>query len=82
MDYRFQVNLGGIINLLANNLYSGPRVFLRELLQNSVDAIHAREEIDPAFAGKGAIAFVFAAKTRLGGSLALPCAPLSLSGEA
>ena len=56
MDYRFQVNLGGIINLLANNLYSGPRVFLRELLQNSVDAIHAREEFDKRFAGTGRIA--------------------------
>ena len=55
MDYRFQVNLGGIINLLANNLYSGPKVFLRELLQNGVDAIHAREQFDPSFAGKGKI---------------------------
>ena len=55
MDYRFQVNLGGIINLLANNLYSGPRVFVRELLQNSVDAIHAREQFDEKFVGKGSI---------------------------
>ena len=55
MDYRFQVNLGGIINLLANNLYSGPKVFLRELLQNGIDAIHAREQFDRSFAGKGRI---------------------------
>jgi molecular chaperone HtpG len=53
VDYRFQVNLGGIINLLANNLYSGPKVFLRELLQNSVDAIHAREQLDKTFKGEG-----------------------------
>ena len=53
MDYRFQVNLGGIINLLANNLYSGPKVFLRELLQNGVDAIHARKQFDPRSRGRG-----------------------------
>jgi len=49
VDYRFQVNLQGIIALLSNNLYSGPRVFMRELLQNAVDAIHARQLLDPAF---------------------------------
>jgi len=51
VDYRFQVNLGGIINLLANNLYSGPRVYLRELLQNAVDAIRARKGAEKGFAG-------------------------------
>ena len=39
MEYRFQVNLSGIIDLLSNHLYSGPQVFLRELLQNATDAI-------------------------------------------
>ncbi len=39
----FQVNLDGIIDLLSNHLYSGPQVFVRELLQNAVDAIRARE---------------------------------------
>jgi molecular chaperone HtpG len=51
LDYRFQVNLRGIIELLANNLYSGPQVFLRELLQNGVDAVRARRQADPAFTG-------------------------------
>lgn len=51
VDYRFQVNLGGIISLLANNLYSGPKVFVRELLQNSIDAIRAREKLPGGFAG-------------------------------
>ena len=40
---RFQVNLGGLIDILANHLYSGPQVYLRELLQNATDAIRARE---------------------------------------
>lgn len=38
----FQVNLAGIIELLSSHLYSGPQVYLRELLQNAVDAITAR----------------------------------------
>ena len=55
MDYRFQVNLSGIIDLLSHHLYSGPQVFLRELLQNGVDAIRARRDADPAFAAGGRI---------------------------
>ena len=46
-DANFQVNLGGLIDILANHLYSGPRVYLRELLQNAVDATRAREARDP-----------------------------------
>ncbi|EMG21175.1 hypothetical protein LEP1GSC150_2330, partial [Leptospira interrogans serovar Copenhageni str. LT2050] len=42
MSHKFQVNLRGIINLLSEHLYSGPQVFVRELLQNGVDAIQAR----------------------------------------
>lgn len=41
--YRFQVNLSGMINILSNHLYSNPKVYLRELLQNGVDAITARQ---------------------------------------
>jgi len=51
VEYRFQVNLSGIIDLLSNHLYSGPQVFLRELLQNSTDAIAARRQIDTSFRG-------------------------------
>lgn len=43
----FQVDLRGVVDLLARHLYSGPRVYLRELLQNAVDAITARRELDP-----------------------------------
>ncbi|WP_053955007.1 HSP90 family protein [Inediibacterium massiliense] len=42
----FQVNLEGIIALLSENLYSNQSVFLREVLQNAVDAITARKKID------------------------------------
>jgi len=38
----FQVNLRGVIGLLSKHIYSSPRVFLRELLQNGSDAIEAR----------------------------------------
>ena len=41
-DFSFQVDLKGIIRLLSENLYSSANVFLRELLQNAVDAIAAR----------------------------------------
>ena len=40
--YLFQVNLGGMIDILSNHLYSSPEVFVRELLQNAVDAIAAK----------------------------------------
>ena len=36
-----------MVDLLARHLYSGPRVFLRELLQNAVDAVAARTVADP-----------------------------------
>ncbi|MFT7642589.1 MAG: molecular chaperone HtpG [Pirellulaceae bacterium] len=42
-DFNFQVNLRGVIDLLSDHLYSGPQVYLRELMQNSVDAITARQ---------------------------------------
>ncbi|MFC5370743.1 HSP90 family protein [Arcanobacterium bovis] len=44
---RFKVDLGGLVELLSKNLYSGPQVYVRELLQNAVDAITARREIEP-----------------------------------
>ena len=45
----FKVNLGGMIDILANHLYSSPDVFIRELLQNGTDAISARRLDDPGF---------------------------------
>lgn len=45
--HAFQVDLHGVVDLLARHLYSGPRVYLRELLQNAVDAITARRAVEP-----------------------------------
>lgn len=47
--HEFKINLGGIISVLGDNLYSTPEVYIRELLQNAVDAIRMREEIDEDF---------------------------------
>lgn len=41
--HNFQVNLKGMIELLSNHLYSHPKVFIRELLQNCIDAITAKQ---------------------------------------
>lgn len=46
-QHNFQVDLGGVVEILSRNLYSGPRVFVRELMQNGVDAITARLSIEP-----------------------------------
>ena len=43
-NFVFQVNLGGMIDILSNHLYSSPDVFVRELLQNAVDAIAAKRK--------------------------------------
>ncbi|MFD2168799.1 HSP90 family protein [Tumebacillus lipolyticus] len=51
-NYRFQVNLQGMIELLSGHLYSSPRVYLRELLQNGTDAIRARIQHDPDYEGQ------------------------------
>jgi molecular chaperone HtpG len=47
MEKNFQVDLRGIVDLLSHHLYSSPRVYVRELLQNAVDAITARRAADP-----------------------------------
>ena len=44
---RFQVDLTGMVDLLSRHLYSGPQVYVRELMQNGVDAITARRQLDP-----------------------------------
>ncbi|OLR92450.1 HSP90 family protein [Actinokineospora bangkokensis] len=38
----FQVDLRGVVDLLSHHLYSSPRVYVRELMQNAVDAVTAR----------------------------------------
>lgn len=45
---QFQVDLRGVVDLLSRHIYSSPRVYLRELLQNARDAITARAEVDGA----------------------------------
>ncbi|MDA3642827.1 HSP90 family protein [Saccharopolyspora indica] len=42
----FQVDLGGVVDLLSRHIYSGAEVYLRELLQNGRDAIAARTKAD------------------------------------
>lgn len=49
----FQVNLRGVIDLLSRHIYSSPKVYLRELLQNGVDAITARRQMDPDGPARG-----------------------------
>ncbi len=49
--YHFQVNLGGMLDVLSNHLYKSPDVFLRELLQNGVDAITLRQKEQPGWSG-------------------------------
>ncbi|PRZ42454.1 molecular chaperone HtpG [Antricoccus suffuscus] len=50
MREQFQVNLRGIVEILSHHLYSSPRVYLRELVQNARDAIVAREHLGDSFA--------------------------------
>jgi molecular chaperone HtpG len=52
LDHHFQINLRGIIELLGSHLYSRPEVFVRELLQNAVDAITARVRMQPEHKGE------------------------------
>lgn len=51
-EHRFQIDLRGIIDLLANHLYSSPQTVVRELLQNGVDAITARRALEPDHPGR------------------------------
>jgi molecular chaperone HtpG len=45
---RTRVNLGGLMKVLGENLYSTPNVALRELVQNAHDSIHRRKLEDSA----------------------------------
>jgi molecular chaperone HtpG len=46
----FQVDLRAVVDLVSHHLYASPRVYVRELLQNAVDAVTARKQADPAAA--------------------------------
>ncbi|MET9605286.1 HSP90 family protein [Streptomyces sp. NPDC006512] len=50
-SHTFQVDLRGLVDLLSHHLYSSPRVYLRELLQNAADAITARQAVQPGAPG-------------------------------
>jgi len=52
VEHKFQINLRGIIDLLSNHLYSGPEVFVREVMQNATDAIRARGKLEADFVGE------------------------------
>jgi molecular chaperone HtpG len=47
VSHAFQVDLRGVVDLLSHHLYASPRVYVRELLQNAVDAITARQAAEP-----------------------------------
>ena len=49
--FHFQVNLGGMLDILSNHLYKSPDVFVRELLQNGIDAITLRQKEQPGWKG-------------------------------
>ena len=57
-SFVFQVNLGGMIDILSNHLYSSPDVFVRELLQNAVDAIAAKRLKYPQAGGQNEIRLI------------------------
>src|SRR5690348_10366924 len=50
----FQIQLDGLIQLLAQNLYADPDVFLREMIQNAHDSIMRRAESEKA-GGEGEV---------------------------
>ncbi|MGH3243692.1 MAG: HSP90 family protein, partial [Spirillospora sp.] len=56
MRHSFNVDLQGIVDLLSRHLYSSPRVYVRELLQNAVDATTARAQADGSTGGRDAAA--------------------------
>ena len=49
ISLRFEFDRGSMFKILSDEIYEGDtHVFLRELLQNSIDAIRVRQEIQPA----------------------------------
>jgi len=51
-EQNFRVDLRGIVDLLSHHLYSSPQVYVRELLQNAVDALSARQSLEPDSTGR------------------------------
>ncbi|MFE7563616.1 HSP90 family protein [Kitasatospora sp. NPDC057500] len=53
MSETFRVDLRGIVDLLSHHLYTSPQVYVRELLQNAVDAITAVRQDDADTSPRG-----------------------------
>jgi molecular chaperone HtpG len=51
VSFTFRVDLRGVVDLLSHHLYATPRVYVRELMQNAVDAITARRLTQPSAPG-------------------------------
>ena len=51
----FQIDLQGLIKLLAKNLYAEADVFVREMLQNAHDSAKRRRELQGEGAPEGVI---------------------------
>ncbi len=51
-DRTFRVDLRGLVDVLSRHLYSSPRVVVRELVQNAVDAVTTRRRTDPRSPGR------------------------------
>jgi molecular chaperone HtpG len=53
-EYEFQIDLQGLIKLLARNLYAEADVFVREMLQNAHDSIQKKQTLqrDNTFQGR------------------------------
>lgn len=49
------MDLRGIVDLLSTAIYSTPQVYLRELIQNGVDAVAARTALDPQYRTAGIV---------------------------
>lgn len=54
-DHEFQIDLQGLIKLLARNLYAEADVFVREMLQNAHDSIKKRQTLQEDKAPNGRI---------------------------
>ncbi|GGM10691.1 molecular chaperone HtpG [Streptomyces fumigatiscleroticus] len=63
MSQSFRVDLRGIVDLLSHHLYTSPQVYVRELLQNAVDAITAAHGVDGGARGAGRIVVSSAGST-------------------
>lgn len=60
----FQVDLNGVLKVLSDSLYSSYQVFIRELLQNAVDAVNARKYHGDTFAPAVTVNFLVSGNVR------------------